>query len=100
MESVSVLGHTATETTSNTEDVLKSVLSTLHEQSVAEFEEQMMTKLPHPRVYEVAALETFSVNVGWWIFGGMTVKKEGGSRQTINVQPKDLRAKIAEFYGQ
>ena len=99
MESISVLGNTATETTSNAAEVLESILPTLSEQSVLEFEEQMMTKLPHPRVYEIAELDTFSVNVGWWIFGGMTVKKKGGARQTINVQPKAMRAKIAEFYG-
>lgn len=100
MESISVLGNTTTDTTTNASEVLDSILPTLSEQSVAEFEEQMMKKLPHPRVYEISNLETFSINVGWWIFGGMTIKKKDGARQTINVQPKDMRAKIAEFYGQ
>jgi len=97
-ESLSVLGYTTTETTTNAADIIQSVIPHMKDQTVEDFEQQMKSKLPHKRVYEISTLDTFSVNVGWWIFGGMTVKKEGGARQTINVQPKDLRAQISEFY--
>ena len=98
--SLSVLGYTAKETSTNSEDLLKDIIPQLKEQSVEDFVLQMTAKLPPERVYVIAELETFSINVGWWIFGGMTIKKKGGSRQTINLQPKGLRASISQFYAQ
>ena len=98
--SLSVLGYTATETSTNSEDLLKDIIPQLKEQSVEDFVLQMTAKLPPERVYVIAELEIFSINVGWWIFGGMTIKKKGGSRHTINLQPKGLRASISQFYAQ
>ena len=97
-ESLSVLGYTATETKTNAADVLESIIPHMKDQTVEDFEHHIKSKIPAERIYEISTLETFTINVGWWIFGGMTVKKKGGARQTINVQPKDVRAQIAQFY--
>jgi hypothetical protein len=97
-ESISVLGMTTTVTTNPTE-LITELLPKLNDLTLEAFEKMMVEKLEPKRIYEIKELEKFSIQVGFWVFGGMTIKKKGGSRQTINVQPKAKRAEIKEFYG-
>ena len=97
-ESIAVLGYKTEKSIGDIADLILTLIPQLKDQSVEDFELQMIGKLPPERVYEIADLETFSVNVGWWIFGGMTIQKKGGSRQTINVQPTAMRTQISQFY--
>lgn len=62
------------------------------------FESLLLSLLKPERVYRIAELEKFSVQVGFWILGGLHIKKKGGQLQAFNVQPKALREKIKNFY--
>jgi hypothetical protein len=62
------------------------------------FESLFLSLLKPERIYRIAELEKFSVQVGFWIFGGLHIKKKGGQLQAFNVQPKALREKIKNFY--
>ena len=75
-------------------------LNTRGEQiSVEEFQNTCIDFLPNERVYKVDALEKFSMQVGFLIFGGMRMKKPGEQVQVANIQPKSVRARIKAFYG-
>ena len=62
------------------------------------FESLLLSLLKPERIYRIADMEKFSVQVGFWIFGGLHIKKKGGQLQAFNVQPKALREKIKNFY--
>ena len=55
-------------------------------------------KLDMKRIFEIKKLEKLNVQVGFWIFGGMKMRKHGESLKSINVQPKRKRAEIRKFY--
>jgi hypothetical protein len=63
------------------------------------FHSLLLSLLKEDRIYRIADLEKFSVQVGFWIFGGMRLRKKGGQLQSFNIQPKALRAQISAFYG-
>jgi len=58
----------------------------------------LLEPLEQRRIYPLDELKTFKVQVGFWIFGGVTVTHRDGPRQAINLQPKAARAALAEFY--
>ena len=66
--------------------------------SLQEFEEGMLNFLGPKFYYSINELEKLSVQVGWWIFGGMRLKVKGGELQVLNVQPKSVRAEVKKFY--
>lgn len=63
-----------------------------------EFEMEMTTFLPSERVYTISRLPRFKVQSGFWIFGGISLRTEAGTLQSINVQPQKVRAAIKAFY--
>jgi hypothetical protein len=63
------------------------------------FEEALLNNLKPERVYKISELDKFTVQVGFWIFGGLQIRKRGGPLQAFNVQPKALRQEIKTFYG-
>jgi hypothetical protein len=97
IDSISVLGTTAT-LSSNSVELIDDVVSQLDNISLEACEQMLLDKLDSKRVYDVKSLEKFSVQVGFWLFGGMRLKKAGGSLEAINVQPKAIRAEIKAFY--
>lgn len=58
----------------------------------------LLSMLKEDRVYKIAELEKFSIQVGFWIFGGMRLRKKGGQLQAFNIQPKTLREELKRFY--
>ncbi|HDQ15935.1 MAG TPA: hypothetical protein ENN45_02635 [Bacteroidetes bacterium] len=49
-------------------------------------------------VFEINALDNFSVQAGWLFFGGLSFRKHGRRKITIDLQPKRNRVKMKEFY--
>ena len=98
--SIGQSGMTMQNTTyNNAADLIIALKNKLANEDISEVEADLIKTLPENRVYEVKKLEKLSVQVGFWIFGGMRIKKSGGSLQVVNVQPKTIRAEIKDFYG-
>ncbi|MCD4792417.1 MAG: hypothetical protein K8R54_04230 [Bacteroidales bacterium] len=83
----------------NAKEFIEDINSRADSISVEEFQNNCVDFLPNERVYKVDALEKFSIQVGFLIFGGMRMKKPGEQVQAANIQPKSLRAEIKKFYG-
>jgi hypothetical protein len=83
----------------NAETFIKDMNSRIASLNIDEFQEYMRNFLPAERVYHVHTLEKFSVQVGFFIFGGVRIKKPGEGVQVMNVQPKAKRLAIKNFYG-
>ncbi len=63
------------------------------------FHNLMLGMLKPERIYRISELEIFLIQVGFWILGGIRIRKKGGELQTFNVQPSALRKEIKKFYG-
>jgi len=63
------------------------------------FNNLMLSKLKPEWIYCMAQLDKFTIQLGFWIFGGIRLRKKGGELQVFNVQPATLRMRIKEFYG-
>jgi hypothetical protein len=82
----------------NMKDYVADLNRQIPELDPLSFESLLLSLLKPERIYRIADLEKFSVQVGFWIFGGLHIKKKGGQLQAFNVQPKALREKIKNFY--
>jgi hypothetical protein len=82
----------------NSKSFIEAVNASIETVTVTEFEQKMIDSLPNERVYKVDALAKLSVQVGFFIFGGIHIKKAGEQVQALNVQPKSVRAAIKHFY--
>ncbi len=67
-------------------------------QAIEAWLSQELSVLTPRRVYPLDELSVFRVQVGFWIFGGVTLKHREGARQTLNVQPRAVRERMAAFY--
>jgi hypothetical protein len=65
---------------------------------VKSFQNQLLKELPQERIYYIPGLEKFSIQVGFWIFGGIQIRRKGGPLQAFNIQPRALREEIKAFY--
>ena len=83
----------------NAKDFIKDMNKKANEITIEEFQNELIDFLPNERVYKVDALDKFQIQVGFWIFGGMRIRKPGEQLQAFNVQPKSLRAELQKFYG-
>jgi hypothetical protein len=63
------------------------------------FHALLINHLQTERIYKIAELEKFTINIGLWIFGGLQIRRSGGPLQLFNIQPKTLREEIKLFYG-
>lgn len=89
----------ATETKfNNVKDYVSDLNKQIPDLDTSSFHSLLLSMLKEERVYRIADLEKFSVQVGFWIFGGMRLRKKGGPLQAFNIQPKALREKISRFY--
>lgn len=58
-----------------------------------------MKKVLDPEdIFVINELEVFEINVGFWIFGSIKIRKKGGRLHSIGVQPARLREKIRKYY--
>ena len=98
-ESLKVLGANVESKYRTVNEFITDLFKQIPETNVDDFHEQMVSYLPPERIYRVNELDKFAIQVGFWIFGGMRVKKKWQQLQTFNVQPKSLRADLKLFYG-
>ena len=84
---------------SNSKEFIAMIDAEAPKLTIKEFEQKMFDFLPEDRIYEVGALAKFKIMIGFWIFGSFIMKKNGGERQVVNMQPKSMRAALSEFYG-
>ena len=98
-ESLKVLGATAESKFHSVSEFISDLYKQIPATSVEDFQAQMKTYLPDERIYRINELNKFTIQVGFWIFGGMRVRRDGKQLQTFNVQPKQLRADLKVFYG-
>lgn len=90
----------ATETKYNhMKDYVSDLNKQLPDLNILAFNSLMLSMLKEERIYKIADLEKFSVQVGFWIFGGLRLRKKGGPLQVFNIQPRALREEIKKFYG-
>jgi len=82
----------------NTKEFIEFINTYIENFSINEFQNKCIDFLPNERVYNIDALEKFSMQVGFSIIGGMKMKKYGEQVQVANIQPKSLRSKIKKFY--
>lgn len=83
----------------NAKDFIVEVNKQLPTLNNTEFEDYMAKVLSPDRIYNVSALEKFSMQVGFFIFGGARMKRVGEGVQVMNIQPKSVRLAIKNFYG-
>ena len=95
--SVHLWGSTKTDF-NNADEFIEDTNSKINLITVEEFQNTCINFLPNERVYKVDALQKFTIQVGFLMFGGMRVKKMGEQVQSVNIQPKSVRAKIKDFY--
>jgi hypothetical protein len=50
------------------------------------------------RIFPVDQLERLAIQVGFWIFGGMSIQMAGEDRKVINVPGQQMRRKLHDFY--
>jgi len=81
------------------EQFVKDLDKQIHDLSIENFQYLLLNQLHAERIYKIAELEEFTIQVGFWIFGGMQIRGKDGPLQSINIQPRALREKIKEFYG-
>ncbi len=98
-ESLKVLGATAESKFHSVSEFTSDLYKQIPATSVDDFQAQMKTYLPDERIYRINELNKFTIQVGFWIFGGMRVRRDGKQLQTFNIQPKQLRADLKAFYG-
>jgi len=98
-ESLQVLGANVESKYQSVNEFISDLFNQLPDTSIDDFHGQMISYLPPERIYRVNELEKFTIQIGFWIFGGMRVKKKWEQLQTFNVQPKSLRAELKIFYG-
>lgn len=84
---------------SNAKDFISDLNLRISSLSINEFEDYMAEVLSPDRIYNVSALEKFSMQVGFFIFGGARMKRVGEGVQVMNIQPKSVRLAIKNFYG-
>jgi hypothetical protein len=81
---------------------LKDYVSDLNKQipdlDIDSFHSLLLSLLKPERIYKISELEKFSIQVGFWIFGGIQIRRKNGPLQAFNVQPKLLREEIKQFY--
>ena len=98
-ESLQVL-LSATETKfNNIKEYVADLNKQIPEIDTSAFHSLLLSILKKERVYKVSELEKFSIQVGFWIFGGLRLRKKGGQLQSFNIQPKALREQLSVFYG-
>ncbi len=83
----------------NMKDYVVEINKQIPELSTNDFNNLMLGKLKPERIYRLAELDKFTIQVGFWIFGGIRIRKKGGEMQVFNVQPASLRFEIKRFYG-
>jgi hypothetical protein len=70
--------------------------------SLEKLEKELTTVLSRDksqrRIFPVDQLERFAIQVGFWIFGGMSIQLAGEDRKVINVPGRDTRRKLRDFY--
>ncbi len=98
-ESLTVLGASAEQKYHSPNEFIDDLLKQIPNTGVEDFQAQMLTYLPDERIYRINELDKFTIQVGFWIFGGMRVRKHGKQLQSFNIQPKQLRADLKTFYG-
>jgi len=97
--SIGVMGNVAKKTKfTKTKEYIDSVLAKIKDISLQEFEADLFQNLERDRIFDISKLSRFTVKVGFWIFGGMYLRKHGGSLKVFNIQPCKRRAQIKEFY--
>ena len=97
-ESLKVLGANMESKYHSVNDFVSDLFKQIPEINIDDFHGQMVSYLPPERIYWVNELDKFTIQVGFWIFGGMRVKKKWQQLQTFNLQPKSLRAELKLFY--
>lgn len=97
-DSIGVMGNVTTKTNyTNTEEFLEQLEAKFPQVEVSEIEQELIDFLPEDRVFEVAQTKKLSVNVGFWLIGGMKIAQRDGGTKVINVQPKATRAAIKDL---
>lgn len=97
-DSIGVLGNVATTTNyTNVDEFLQQLEDKLEHSEVDEIEQELIDFLPEERVFKVSQTKKLSINVGFWLIGGMKIAKADGNTKVINVQPKATRAAIKEL---
>jgi len=99
IESLQVLGATVESKFHSVSEFINDLFKQLPETKCDDFHAQMKTYLPKERIYRINELDKFTIQVGFWIFGGMRAKKKWQQLQVFNVQPKSLREELQMFYG-
>ncbi len=98
-ESLKVLGANVESKFHSVSEFIDDLFKQLPDTQLDDFYGQMKTYLPNERIYRVNELDKFTIQIGFWIFGGMRVKKKWQQLQVFNIQPKSLRAELKLFYG-
>jgi hypothetical protein len=83
----------------NLKDYVADLNKQIPDLDIESFHSLLLSLLKPERIYKISELEKFSIQIGFWIFGGIQIRKKGGPLQAFNVQPKTIREEIKVFYG-
>jgi len=98
--SVGMLGRTGTtSTTINYDEFNKEIESMINDATISEIEKRICEYVGEAGTYEINILESLKIQVGFWIIGGLWIKKQGENKKAINLQPKSRRQELKDFLG-
>jgi len=98
LDAIGSTGMTITQTDyTNAEEFIDYITKNIDSLSNIELHKIMVNFLPPNRIHKVITLDKFTIKTGW-LTGGIRYKQAGENLKTVNIQPKDIRVKLKEFY--
>ncbi len=98
--SVGMLGRTgAISSTINYDEFNMEIESMINDATISEIEKRICEFVGEAGTYEINILESLKIQVGFWIIGGLWIKKQGENKKAINLQPKSRRQELKDFLG-
>lgn len=82
----------------NGKSILENVFALQNAGDIKGVVSLLSESIPEEHTYYINGLELFNIKIGWWIFGGMYVRRHGQQRKAINIQPRSIRMQLKEFY--
>jgi hypothetical protein len=82
----------------NGQEIYDKAMNMINSGQVAEAYDFLLSALPDEQVYYVSTFDKFKIKVGWWIFGGVNFRKQGGMLKAMNVPSKSKRKEMLEMY--
>ena len=79
-------------------EYINAALKDMESVDLVSFEAEILSQIPEEYVYPFANLDKFEVNVGFFVFGGIRVKKRGKKITSATIGNAKTRQLVKDFY--